>query len=134
MEIGIQLFNSDSGAGYENRISGLLRDDDGTVAYASSSAAPVSDTWYHVVFVRSGTAGSNTLQLYINGVLDCNMEGAAADDVAAVDGIGADRIGGSPEGAISWLGSIGPYRIYNRSLNSEEALQNFNAQRGRFGL
>jgi hypothetical protein len=31
-------------------------------------------------------------------------------------------------------GSVGPVTIYERDLNNQEILQNFNAQKSRFGL
>jgi hypothetical protein len=131
---GLQIASGDGDPPYENKFSGVIRDDGGTLAYASSSTAPANDTWYHLAFVRAGAANSNTFQLYVNGKLECNMTGASAADVDAADGIGGDRIGGNPEGNKSWSGSIGPFRIYNRALSENEVLQNFNAQRSRFGL
>ena len=130
----MQIYNGDGSNGYENKWSGVVRDDGGTLAYVSSSTVPANDTWVHLAFVRAGAANSNTFQFYVNGKLECNLTGDSADDVAAADGIGADRIGGTPEGAKSWSGSIGPFRIYNKAFGPEEVLQNFNAQRGRFGL
>lgn len=35
---------------------------------------------------------------------------------------------------ISWQGKIGPVKLYNRALNRQEMLQNFNAHRGRYGV
>ena len=39
-----------------------------------------------------------------------------------------------PSLSISNRGSLGPFMIYNRTLTSAEVLQNFNAQKARFGL
>jgi hypothetical protein len=33
-----------------------------------------------------------------------------------------------------WKGYIGPCKVYNKALTAEELFQNFNAQRGRFGI
>jgi hypothetical protein len=33
-----------------------------------------------------------------------------------------------------WGGRIAVARIYNKALTAEEVIQNFNAQRGRFGI
>jgi len=33
-----------------------------------------------------------------------------------------------------WGGNMADFQLYNRALSASEVLQNYNAQRGRFGL
>ena len=71
---------------------------------------------------------------YSNALTFLGIDEPLDEEFNYTDGIGGDRIGGTPEGNKSWKGSFGPFRIYNRALNADDILQNFNAQRGRFGL
>ncbi len=41
---------------------------------------------------------------------------------------------GNYAGAFRWTGEISTCKLYNRKLTSDEILQNYNAQKGRFGL
>lgn len=88
------------------------------------------NTWYHLI----GTYNGNTVSLYVNGVINTTLSytGTAAsggeiriarrwDDVANV-------------ASNFFSGDISQVRIYNRSLNSTEILQNYNATKSRFGL
>jgi Concanavalin A-like lectin/glucanases superfamily len=88
------------------------------------------NTWYHL----TGTYDGNTVSLYVNGVINTTLSytGTAAsggeiriarrwDDVANV-------------ASNFFSGDISQVRIYNRSLNSTEILQNYNATKSRFGL
>lgn len=43
-------------------------------------------------------------------------------------------IGYSDANVNFWQGGIGPVKLYNRALNRQEMLQNFNAHRGRYGV
>lgn len=88
------------------------------------------NTWYHL----TGTYNGSTVSLYVNGVINTTLSytGTAAsggeiriarrwDDVANV-------------ASNFFSGDISQVRIYNRSLNSTEILQNYNATKSRFGL
>ena len=75
---------------------------------------------------------STSMKMYINGenIYDdsiIEIQTAAFDDVLRV---------GSYANQTTWLfaGSIGSAMIYNKSLTSNEILQNYNATKGRFGL
>lgn len=94
-----------------------------------------TSTWYHVVFQFSN---DNRQQIWINGVLDAQGQPLSGNP-SLVDGkfynggIGFVQIGfysGS-----SFLNAQLPItRIYNRALSEAEILQNWMAQKARFGL
>lgn len=117
---------------------GLLRRDtnlltffirtDTSLYYADYTAT--TDTWYHLVGTWDGTNN----RLYVNGVL----EDTATPTVTGTPGQTTIKIGGN----MAFGGNNGGYaegeipiaRMYNRALSAGEALQNFNATKGRFGL
>jgi hypothetical protein len=79
----------------------------------------------HVV----GTYNDPTAKIYINGTL---MATANIGGTIGTGGVG--RISGYGDNAETWNGNISIFRIYNRALSASEVLQNYNAQKGRFGL
>ena len=89
-----------------------------------------TNVWYHLV----GTYDGSTISLYSNGSLNTqtSYSGTASsggeiriarrwDDVANV-------------ASNFFSGDIAHIKIYNRSLNATEILQNYNAAKSRFGL
>lgn len=93
----------------------------------------VVNTWYNVVGVY--ISSSDTMQLYVNGVL---MKSAVrTGQTAGVLATGSRNvlIGGTVEDNNRWVqGNIPAVKIYNRALAAAEIQQNFNALRGRFGI
>jgi hypothetical protein len=87
-----------------------------------------SNTWVNVVLVRES---SNTFKGYINGVLDKTETKTVGSCTTSYD----LRIGGQFDAPqYAFKGSISIASIYNRALSASEVLQNYNAQKGRFGL
>ena len=85
------------------------------------------NTWSYVVGVWSGTS----LNFYLNTV------GYSATRIGVVTPVGSVfRIGISAWSTSDrpFKGKISSVQIYNRVLSSSEILQNYNAQKGRFGL
>jgi len=106
--------------------------DDDTVKsgmYGTISLNP--NTWYYVVGVINRT---NTLYLYVNGVLDSTATDNTSLNVNPPYNLylGAQRSGGNPFFILN--GNLPVAQIYNRALSATEILQNYNAQKGRFGL
>ena len=102
------------------------------------SGFPIGE-WFHLV----GTAdynGSDTYNgyLYINGELNNSIVGGSAsgnwgDGTTRPFGI-FTNIEASPQDNNGYNGFCGPVRVYNKLLSAAEVLQNYNAQKSRFGL
>jgi hypothetical protein len=89
-------------------------------------------TWYQLVYVFTNVA-SNTLETFVNGV----SIGSVAHSLASVLNstnplyIGSYNGGEYPQ----WFdGKIGITRLYDASLTSSQVLQNFNADKSKYGL
>ena len=86
------------------------------------------DTWYHLAYTLVGGAGS-TVTMYLNGV----SQGSGTYNTTLATGTGLLYIMGDKGSEIS-SGYCPIARVYNRVLTSTELLQNYNAQKSRFGL
>jgi hypothetical protein len=89
-------------------------------------------TWYQLVYVFTNVA-SNTLQTFVNGV----SIGSAAHSLASVlNSVNPLYIGSYNGGEYpQWFdGKIGITRLYDASLTSSQVLQNFNADKSKYGL
>jgi hypothetical protein len=101
----------------------------GPLGDLSTTAATyiTTSTWYQVV----GTYTSGDRRLYINGV-QVNSN--------ATTGLLSTNTSGMYVGAYGtgtgyyYNGSLSICRVYNRVLSADEIRQNFNAQRGRYGI
>ncbi len=90
-----------------------------------------SNTWCYVTFTGGLEAGSIVTRIYANGTLITSLnEGIST--LADTN----DFFIGTGEGASvhPFNGRIAITRVYNRVLSATEVLQNFNAQRGRYGV
>jgi hypothetical protein len=87
-----------------------------------------ANTWYNTVMTYNGVTAS----LYINGALYTSSptSGSIVYSANANLNIGRKNLGDGEY--IS--GSVASVRVYNRALTAEEVLQNYNAQKARFGL
>ncbi len=114
------LFQSGSALYWRTHIAGGINDLTAVIAsYMNTS------NWYHVV----GTYTSGTKRLYINGVL---VNSSAASGVVSTNA-GGMFIGEYGGGAYRYNGQVAMTKVYNRNLTPAEVLQNFNANKGRFG-
>jgi len=116
-----------------------------TQAYvtATFSSAILTNTAYHVVLNKDTTNG--ILQLFVNGIAGVSQS-FDASTYATYGGsglLGANILdiakssnNGSTQGWTSdyFNGHIYKLAIYNRILTQNEVLQNYNAQKSRFGL
>ena len=92
----------------------------------NASSPSFLNKWIHMVVV-SDSSGS---KLFINGVeVDSTTENSADEDF----GINY-RIGTRYTTSGEWTGYMGPIHFYNKRLSAEEAAQNYNATKSRFGL
>ena len=92
-------------------------------------------TWYHVGFTYNKDAGgSDEMKIYLNAVVDATGNySTILDSSEKAPGIGAGYIYNvSPDSPFE--GNIANVHIYSKELSGKEMLQNFNAQRARFGV
>ena len=94
----------------------------------ASNAAISTGVWVYVTQVTNDQA--KTLTTYVNGI-----------SVNTVTYIGAPASGGGMligrgyySGTLNYAGRVSFVRLYSRSLNANEVLQNFNAMRGKYSL
>ena len=99
--------------------------------YNASSATKIpnntlltTNTWYNIVAVFD--TSSNTIKVYINGVLDVTQ--SISNIQTSVVHIGRWNSGNN-----HYInGNMASYKIYNRELSAAEVLQNYNATKNRF--
>ena len=87
----------------------------------------IINTWQHIAYVWSGT----TIRFYFNGVEYTNTRSGMVTPLGSVLTIGATAW--SPVYGY-FPGKINSIQAYSRALSSSEVLQNFNAQRGIYGI
>ena len=89
-------------------------------------------TWYQIVYVFTNVA-SNTLETFVNGV----SIGSVGHNLSSILNTVNPLYIGSYNGGefVQWFdGKIGITRLYNASLTSTQVLQNFNADKSKYGL
>ena len=106
---------------------------DGTGAYINSTSysLPLS-TWKQIVYVWK-TGATKTVETYVNGV----SIGSVNHTLNSLLNTPANLYLGSYNGgeyAQYYNGQIGVTRLYNTALTSANVLQNFNADRSKYGI
>jgi hypothetical protein len=89
-------------------------------------------TWYQLVYVFTNVA-DNTLQTFVNG----SSIGSVGHSSASIVNTTNPLYIGSYNGGVfaQWFdGRIGITRLYNAALTSTQVLQNFNADKSKYGL
>jgi len=130
---GINCWNS----GQSNHIAVDLW---GTTTYTTSQLYPLNQP-VHIIWVYRGTSFVDTnLSIFINGVEYTgasltNLRGTSATPNlnTSTQGISLGRLNVNQNQYFAPM-AIYNFKVYNRALNSQEALQNFNTIRGRYGL
>jgi hypothetical protein len=103
----------------------------GSQSVQYSATYPTTNTWYHDVGVYNGV---NTVTFYRNGVLLGTTTGSTLgnlDTGGTRDDLRIFRRD-SNSGVIG--GKVANFRTYNVALTAAQVLQNYNAQKSRFGL
>ena len=136
VQVGAKSINSGNGQEYSS--SRKLRFGTGSSStgdnfwdYDYKFASNQWNGWLQVLFIREGT-GSNQQKMYWNGVHVATDTDASDYNVSSNNLVigKSDRTGGW-----EYTGYLSILRIYNgKGLSAAEALQNFNANRGRFNL
>jgi hypothetical protein len=104
----------------------------GTTSLQSNTGTLTINNWYQVVAVWTNVA-TNSFELFINGV----SQGSKSHSFTSIKNTTNPLyIGSFNNGQFSqWLnGKVGIVRIYNDALTSSEVLQNFNADKSKYGL
>lgn len=104
----------------------------GTLYVNSTSYAGTVNTWYQLVYVFKNGA-TKTLETFVNGSsigsVNHNLSGVL--NTSANLYLGSYNNGEYPQ----WFdGKIGITRLYNAALSSAEVLQNYNANKSKYGL
>lgn len=107
---------------------------DGVNGPTASVPGVTTGSWYQLVVVFDFVA--DTMTPYLNGVAAGSpVSLAALNQVSNTSQVGiAHRIGTTGTAEFMYKGSIGIIRIYSQALSSADVAQNFNADRGRYGL
>ena len=92
----------------------------------TSPSAYTINNWFHTVGVFSSTG----LRMYINGSIVQSNGTPFTPSYAASSFI----VGGNSSTQELFQGRIANVSVYNRALSTTEVLQNYNAQKARFGL
>jgi hypothetical protein len=95
--------------------------------YVQTDSSVTDGLWHYIVGVRSGS----TNRIYLDGVLQSGSITSTFSDSGEPLTIG--RYYSDVDG-FYWNSLIGNCQIYNRTLSGAEVLQNFNAQKNRYGL
>ena len=104
----------------------------GTLFVNSTSYTGTINTWYQIVYVFKN-GGTKTLETYVNG----SIIGSVVHNLSSIlNSTNPLYIGSYNGGEYSqWFdGRIGITRLYNASLTSSQVLQNFNADKSKYGL
>lgn len=90
------------------------------------------NSWYHIVWSHDTGVGST---VYHNGVSDTTSSGSSYQISSTSANWGNMTIGNSSNRVSGYYdGKMGPIRMYNRAITSEEVTRNFNASRAKFGV
>lgn len=104
----------------------------GTTSTTTPSFTATTGTWYQVTAVWKNVA-SNSFELFVNGI----SQGSNSHSFASI--LNSTRnlyLGNYNGGEFSqWFnGRMGIVRLYNSALTSTQVLQNFNADKSKYGL
>jgi hypothetical protein len=99
--------------------------------YTGDWQPTVDGTLWHNLTITT-TPGVNGWKMYLNGILRYQTTGQNTVNINSSI-IGGIRLGQNSGSRDLW-GNISLTSIYNRALTPTEVLQNYNAQKGRFGL
>jgi hypothetical protein len=104
----------------------------GSTSITTPTSTLSINTWYQVVGVWTNVA-SNSLALYING----SLIGNNSHSFTSIKNTTSPLYLGSFNGGqfAQWMnGRMGVVRMYNKALTGSEVLQNFNADKSKYGL
>jgi hypothetical protein len=106
-------------------IGKLLCSYDGNWQYGTVRIFP--NTWTYVTITKD----SNVVSFYVNGVFDVTRNYSFNNNLSITE---VNIAYSSRNTGYRLNGNVGISQIYNRALSATEVSQNYNAQKGRFGL
>jgi hypothetical protein len=104
----------------------------GTISVNSPTFTVTTGIWYHIVGVWTNVA-SNSIELYVNGT----SQGSNSHSFTSIKNSTNPLYLGSYNGGefSQWFnGRMGIVRYYSAALSAAQVLQNYNANRGIYGL
>ena len=101
--------------------------------YANFPKTWNDNKWHHFVGIWDGS--SKTVKLYIDGIQGTfNAGGNPSGESSSIGNYNGNLVAGSETGGNNPLnGNISSLKVYNIAFSPEQVLQNFNAQKYRFG-
>jgi hypothetical protein len=108
-----------------NKASWFTGDNTTTI---NSTTTINTGSWFYITVVKNGT--NSTKELFINGISESRGTSGTSTLTANPNII----IGGNTLDSRYFNGKIAQVKIYNRVLSESEILQNYNAQKSRYGL
>jgi hypothetical protein len=111
-----------------NNITFEINTSTGWNASNVNNANIAASKWVHVMQTTSDSAKS--FRTYVNGVLVADLTFTGTPNSGGGILIGRGFYGGTQ----NYTGLVSSVRMYNRALSATEVLQNYNAQKARFGL
>jgi len=99
----------------------------------SPNYVAMPNTWNLATVTRD----NSTVKIYVNGVLVTTVTGATIssnNSCITYASVSLTLCRSTVNPYINYKGKIAISRIYNRALSDSEVLQNFNANKGRFGI
>lgn len=106
-----------------NYYLGIITNNGGQYAGANTDPSTTSFSNF------CGTYDGANIRLYLNGTLL-----ATQAQTGTIVNTGIGRLSGYDSNTEIWDGNISTFSIYNRALTATEILQNYNANKTRFGL
>jgi uncharacterized delta-60 repeat protein len=115
-------FGLQSGKIFYRNYDGAWQDHPGNTVLSTGN-------WYMLTWVNyaGASASLGTMQMFVNGVSDSSSFNSYTTNGGPCDAIGRNWFG-------YYDGRIGSVQFYTGSLSQSQILQNFNAQRARFGV
>jgi hypothetical protein len=133
--VWLAMYNVGGGAFFGcdlNNGSGWFDGNGGSTTGAKTTSTLSANTWYHITYSWNGS----NVRVYLNGNLESTTSTLQAingrQDVTQLGAGTTPRSIGSRSGSY-FNGKISMFRNYNISLSTAEVLQNYNAQKFRFG-
>jgi len=113
------------------------------IRYYIAKPQMITGSWANYTITWDGTfpdTAVTAVKIYINGVQNTNTSYTQAGTSTRLPDTSADPLSfgqSNPTGTSNadyYSGSVGVLMLYNRALSASEILQNYNAQKSRFGL